>query len=127
VTRKKRDSSSSNDDIYHVPRKIARHPGKKLGKEDVGYLTDVLVESCIEAPGASYLGKLEVNPHQISFCRYIMVDLRVGKISVVEAMELCKQRCMEEGFITKVEKHAEEETIQHLTHIGVMMGVLKKP
>jgi hypothetical protein len=94
--------------------------------EDVGYLTAVLEESCREAPGSSYLGLLEDKLDQMSFCRYIMVDLRVRKISVLEAMKLCKQRCMDEGFITKVEKQAEEETIQHLTHIGIMMGVLTK-
>jgi hypothetical protein len=95
--------------------------------EDVEYLTAVLDESCIEAPGATYFGKLANNVGHMSFCRYIMVDMRRGKISLVTAMERCKQRCMDERYITKVEKHAEEETIQQLTHIGVMMGVLEKP
>jgi hypothetical protein len=59
--------------------------------------------------------------------RVVVVDLKSGNISVVVmAMERCKQRCLDEGLITKEEKLAEEETIQNLTHTGVMMGVLEK-
>jgi hypothetical protein len=87
----------------------------------------VLEESCMDAPGATYLGLLANKVGHTCFCWYVMVDLRRGKMSVVTAMERCKQRCMDEGLITMVQKHAEEETIQHLTHIGVMMGVLEKP